>query len=948
MPDSRTSADLNTSADLKVRLYLLIVAGMLALGSIGSAPSAQQPVTTPSGVADLERAFRDPPDDSRIMMRWWWFGPAVTRSELERELRVMKDGGIGGVEVQAVYPLALDDEARGIRTLPFLSDEFLDALRFASERARALGLRMDVTLGSGWPFGGPAVTIDRAASRLRVERAAVTGTTRRVPLPSIGSGERLIAVFVARVQDQAIVAATVREITEIADGAAWLPADLAGPHQVLFFISGRTGMMVKRAAVGGEGFVLNHYDPAAVEYYLARVGDRLLQAFDQNPPAAVFCDSLEAYESDWTDDFLEQFRRRRGYDLRPHLVALVADVGPETRALRHDRGQTLTELLDERFLAPLQAWAVRHGTRARVQAYGIPPATVSSSAHVDLPDGEGREWTTVRASRWAASASHLYGRPVTSSETWTWLHSPVFRATPLDLKAEADRHFLQGINQLVGHGWASTPEGVEYPGWGLYAAGVYNEKNPWWIVMPDLARALQRTSFMLRQGAPVNDVAFYLPVSDAWADIAPGRLDLIDLLSRRVGPDTVARVLEAGVNLDFFDDRVLASLGRVESGALVMGPNRYRAVVLPGVERIPLATLRTLEAFARGGGVLIATRRMPALAPGFLATDADHTEVREIARRLFGGPSSPGFFVADENRDLSRELAARLRPDVALSPPVAEIGFVHRRTADADIYFAANTSNQRQQVRATFRIDGRRAEWWDPISGSVSPLETTAASGGGVTVPLDLPPYASGLVMFSARALPRPAAARARALPPAIDVSDGWRVTFGSGGSPVAMEHLRSWTDDEQTRGFSGVAVYEKSVTIADTYLRDGVRLALDFGETRPIAPEPKASWQAWLDAPVREAAVVFVNGRRAGSVWLPPYSLDVTGYLRKGDNLVRIEVGNLAINYMAARALPDYRLLNQRYGVRFEPQDMDKVQAVPAGLLGPIRLITSRSERAP
>ena len=67
--------------------------------------------------------------------------------------------------------------------------------------------------------------------------------------------------------------------------------------------------------------------------------------------------------------------------------------------------------------------------------------------------------------------------------TWTWLHSPTFRATPLDVKAEADIHFLQGINQLIGHGWPYSAPGVEYPGWRFYAAAVFNENNPWWIVM---------------------------------------------------------------------------------------------------------------------------------------------------------------------------------------------------------------------------------------------------------------------------------------------------------------------------------------------------------------------------------------------------------------------------------------------------------------------------------
>jgi hypothetical protein len=104
---------------------------------------------------------------------------------------------------------------------------------------------------------------------------------------------------------------------------------------------------------------------------------------------------------------------------------------------------------------------------------------------------------------------------------------------------------------------------------------------------------------------------------------------------------------------------------------------------------------------------------------------------------------------------------------------------------------------------------------------------------------------------------------------------------------------------------------------------------------------------QAWVDAPVRDAAVVYVNGTRAGTAWCPPYTVDVTALVRPGTNIIRIEAANTAINHMAGRALPDYRLLNLRYGARFEPQDMDKVQPVPAGLFGPIRLVAAPSARA-
>ncbi|CDM64188.1 glycosyl hydrolase [Pyrinomonas methylaliphatogenes] len=895
-------------------------------------------------LGDLERGFERPPDDCRIMMRWWWFGPAVTTRELEREMRLMKDGGIGGFEVQPVYPLLPDDPVNGFRNLPFLSDEFIAALRFTYEKARELGLRMDLTLGSGWPFGGPQVGISDAAGMLRVERAKVRAGERRVPLPYVTSGERLIAIFVARTDERGeLIASSLREITETRDGAVYLDGEDA-PRELLFFISSRTGMQVKRPAVGAEGYVLNHLDRSAVERYLQNVGERLLSAFPSGAPYAVFCDSLEVYNQDWTDDLLEEFRRRRGYDLKPYLPALVADIGPQTAAIRHDWAKTLTELLNERFLAPLESWAARHATRVRAQVYGVPAAVLSSNARIDLPEGEGHQWRSLSATRWASSASHIYGRQVTSSETWTWLHSPVFRATPLDVKAEADLHFLQGINQLIGHGWPYTAEGVEYPGWRFYAAGVFNEKNPWWIVMPDLALYLQRLSFMMRQGRPVNDVAIYLPTDDAWARSSAGRVNMIEHLRAAVGPDVVARVLEAGYGFDFFDDEALMRAGRIERGALVLGDNRYRIVILPGVERIPLETLRRLEDFARSGGVLVATRRRPSLAPGFAASEEERRAIEDVSRRLFEGEGAPARFIPMEDQGLTSALQTLAQPDVQLSPKISEIGFVHRRTDDAEIYLLVNTSNARRIFKATFRVQKGRAERWDPLTGRRIAIEAERTPQG-LSVALDLAPYESCLIVFTDRALP---IARNDELQiGALDLSSDWNVAF-AGGPSIQMRELRSWTELEATRYFSGTATYEKEFDLPAEFARSGVRVKLDLGEGRALEPKIlRSGMQAWYEGPVREAAVVYVNGQRVGSVWAPPYALDVTGFLRPGRNRIHIEVANLAVNYMAGRKLPDYRLLNLRYGERFQPQDMDKIQTVPAGLFGPIRLIATRDRAA-
>ena len=917
-------------------------------------------VANAAGIDDLRKNFEHPPDNARIMMRWWWFGPAVTKPEIEHELRVMKDGGIGGVEVQPVYPLLPDDPVTGIKNLPYLSDEFLEALRFTAQKCKELGMRFDLTLGSGWSFGGARTPITDAAGQLRFEKVKVATNTHRVPLPAMIPAEKLLAIFLARTDGKTVTESNLKELTDIRDGNVVLPADVPEGSEVLFFVASRSGMQVKRPAVGAEGYVLNHLDKSSVENYLNTTGDRLFQAFDKTTvPYSIFCDSLEVYNQDWTDDFLAEFQKRRGYDLKPFLPALVMDIGPKTPEIRYDWGRTITELFNERFMVPMQAWARRHGTKFRIQGYGIPPAAISSNQWADISDGEGAQWKVVRAARWASSANHIYGRTVTSSETWTWLRSPVFRATPLDLKAEADIHFLQGINQLIGHGWAYTPPQVEYPGWRFYAAGIYDEKNPWWIVMPDLAAYLQRISWLMRQGTPQNDVALYLPNADAYARFSAGRVHLIDAERDLVGEKVMPAIFEAGYNLDFFDDEMLRTAGRVESGNLAMGPSRHRVVVLPGIERMPIASLEKLEAFVRSGGILIATRRLPTIDPGFEATNEEKNEFKSIVARLFNGANSTARFVENED-ELGPVLKSLLLPDVAISPSAKDFGFVHRKTQDADIYFIANTSNQKVSTEITFRTSRTHSEVWDAMNGEFFSPEVRKRASDSYTIALDFEPYQSHVIVFGSqnanlsargKSIHRSSNGDAKTEPlqpggslsapdQTLGLSSGWQITF-SNQNPVIYDHLHSWTDDEATRFFSGVATYDKTFDLAQ-YSLDGVKTAiLDFGEGTALGIQPlRNGMQTWLDPPIREAAVIYVNGIKAGSLWCPPYRLDIRPMLRSGRNDIRILVGNTALNYMAGRSLPDYKLLNLRYGERFQPQDMDKVRPVVSGIVGAPKLV--------
>jgi hypothetical protein len=930
-----------------------VVLGVLSLLATGGAIVGQ---AGDPEIAQLHRQFANPPDSSRIMMRWWWFGPAATKDEITRELEQMKSAGIGGVEIANLYPLALDDPKTGFHNTPYLSDEHLNALRWANDEARRLGLRVDITLCSGWPFGGPHIPVTQAAGKLRVEQIAVPAGATSVEAPFIDQGEELISAIV--IGGETELRASDREqhsgakpVPPPVDGRYLLAAS-PQPRTIIAFISSRTGMMVKRPSVGAAGFVLDHYDKAAIDNHLHAVGDKLLSAFGDHPPYAVFSDSLEDYASDWTPALLDEFQKRRGYDLRSHLAALVTNTGPETAAVRHDWGRTLTELADQNSLAPMEAWAKDHHTLLRSQTYGFPPVTLSSNRYADLIEGEGKAtfmmWREFSDTRWAASAAHLFHRQIASSETWTWLHSPAFRATPLDMKAEADLHFLQGINQLVGHGWPYSPPIAGEPGWRMYAAAAFDAHNPWFFAMSDLTAYLQRVSFALRQGEPANDVALLLPNDDVWAeffvrlekrasptsalgfDESGSNVTIDENMDAALGKKAIAQVLDAGFNLDFIDADAIDSVGIP-----------YKALVLPDIDRLPVATYEKIVGFARSGGVVIATRRIPATAPGLMHAEEDSARLKQLSQQLFHSGLKNAVFVQNDD-ELGAALKNLAKPDLVLTPATPQIGFIHRKLAAGDLYFVANTSNAAKHAVAQFRDTASHAEEWDGFTGAATGLADPRR------IDLDLEPYESKLIYFSAAAAGGSPQAR-RAETELADLSHDWSVSFGSGAAHEQMQQLSSWTENAETKYFSGRAIYEKSFDFEAGKVESGAQVVLDFGPGTPqTPPNPPGehNMKAYIDAPVRDAAEVSVNGQRAGVVWRPPYRIDVTALLKDGKNELRIQVGNTAVNELAGSTLPNYRLLWDRFGMLFMPQDMHDLQPLPSGLLGPVKLLESRLGR--
>jgi hypothetical protein len=854
---------------------------------------------TPVFAQSIGQDFLTPPADARPMVRWWWFGPAVEDKEIVREIRAMSAGGFGGFEIQSVYPLTTEGNT------PFLSETFLKTVKLANDTGRTEGLRVDVTLGSGWPFGGPHIPVTEAAAHIRLTEIAIGPDVTSIDLPALSAGELWVAAFVG----SDIASATLLDPL----GSRLTLTASALPRTVFLIIQSPTGQQVKRASLGAEGNVLDHMSESAVQTHIHAVGDRLLSAFGDTPPYSVFSDSLEVYGADWTTDLLAEFQKRRGYDLKPHLLELFHDTGTSA-AVRHDWGQTLSDLTEARYLTPLNEWARAHNTRFRSQTYGFPPVTLSSNRLAALPEGEGPQWRQFSTTRWASSANHLYGNTVTSAESWTWLHHGAFQATPLDIKAEADLLVLEGVNQFIAHGWPYSPPDAAEPGWALYAAAVFNDHNPWWGVMPDINLYLQRVSYLMRQGTPVADVAILLPQDDAFAAITPGEATVSGQMDKYVTPGLTTEILNAGYSFDYIDSEAIRRTGL-----------KYKVLILPRVSRIAPETYAQIAEFARQGGIVLAIDHAPDLGPGLLDAEAHAKAVREFSAFLF--PVGSSRLISEP--DLGKTLAGLITPDLTGAPP--EIGFVHRKLAAGDLYYIANTSNQPISAPLHFHTQDARAQMWDPRTGGVQTWD-----GGSV----NLSPYESKVFVFGDDAhLPAPVKASHTGR---RELATGWSLTFPD-RQTTAIQAFSSWTTLPAEVHFSGVATYSVTIDLSRNDIASGLTV-LDFGAGTPIEAPPgkQNGTQALLLPPIREAAEIYVNGRRAGSVWTAPFTINIKPFVRRGRNRIEVRVSNTAVNALAGHPATNYGPLTAKYGERFQPQNMDSLVPLPSGILRTPALTTS------
>ncbi|HYC86599.1 MAG TPA: glycosyl hydrolase, partial [Chryseosolibacter sp.] len=501
-----------------------------------------------------ERVTAWPPvsSDTKPWTRWWWHGSAVSKEGITSEMEAFQAVGFGGVEITPIYGVFGYED----KFINYLSPAWVEMLQHVLREAERLGLGVDMSTGTGWPFGGPWVSDDDACKTFRFktfqlragdtlqekialaqqpllrlvgpgtffplkverrieQRDATLELLRQIQQP-VSSNKNLQALAIDQIRFErtqrlaAVLAyngqnASV-DVTHLVDSTGhlnWTPS--SGTWKIYALFEGWHGKMVERAGPGGEGNVIDHFSRPAVKNYLRHFDDALADA-RIGGLRAFFNDSYEVDDAsgaaDWTPSLFEEFIRRRGYSLKEVLPALLTE--EETDSSQHilcDYRQTISEMLLENFTWQWRTWAHGHGAMVRNQAHGSPANILDLYAAVDIPETEGVEPLRLRM---ASSAANVTGKTLVSAEAATWLNEH-FRSTLSDVKSAIDGMMVNGVNHIVYHGTAYSPAEAPWPGWLFYAAVHFNQRNPIWNDLDALNTYVARCQSFLQDSRPDND-----------------------------------------------------------------------------------------------------------------------------------------------------------------------------------------------------------------------------------------------------------------------------------------------------------------------------------------------------------------------------------------------------------------------------------------------------------
>lgn len=809
--------------------------------------------------------------------RWWWLGSAVNKADLEWNIQEYSKKGIGAVEITPLYGVKGNDA----NNIDFLSPKWMQALKDCEELGKKYGVQIDMNSGTGWPFGGPLVPIEEAACKLvyadtLVADRNIEGLNLTIKNPK----DRQYSVL---------------------DTILVFPEN--GKYRIIAIYNGRTRQKVKRAAPGGEGWVIDHFSYSAVKHYLERF-DKAFETSGVAFPNTFFNDSYEVYGADWTPTMFEDFYRLRGYKLEEHIPELLGFKEDAGNKVVSDYRETLSDLLLENFTEQWTAWAHSHGAKTRNQAHGSPANLIDIYSAVDIPEIEGfgksefgikglwkeqkREFTKINDSdlsmlKYAASAAHITGKPFTSSETFTWL-TEHFR-TPLSFcKPDFDLMMVSGVNHIYFHGSCYSPKNDTWPGWRFYASIDMTPNNSVWRDAEFFCDYITRTQSFMQWGKPDNDFLILLPVRDMWAK-GNGKNKLMQFAihdMKKKAPEFINDVLkidELGYDCDYISEKYLLTTSYKNGLLVTAAGTKYKGLIIPGSGKMPENVKAHIELLKSQGANII------------YGIDAD-----KLAKT-----ATP------------EEVKSRLH-----------LKAIRRSNDKGYHYFISNLTPNDVEDFIALSVSYKDVLLFNPLNGEIKQgliqngkLHLSLRSGESVIIetfnnPLTEKPSQQDF-QYSLNKI--------------VSLDKNWNFSFLESTPKVVgnykMDKLTTWENLplENANITMGTGVYETTFKLSSKPNGD---YTLDLGD-------------------VRESARVYLNDQFVGCAWCVPYTLDCGKFLKKGKNKLRIEVTNLPANRIADldRKGIEWRKFNEINVVKIDYSKglYSHWEPVPSGLNSPVVL---------
>ncbi len=882
-------------------------------------------------------------------VRWWWMGSAVDEKNLNQNLTAYQKVGIGGVEITPIYG-AVGYETRYI---DFLSPKWMDMLHYTIKKSNSLGLGVDMNTGTGWPFGGPQIKPENAATKLISQKY------------NLKAGEKLSEAI--KVKEAKQEAAKLQALTAYGNSGEtidllnqidangnlnWIPTK--GNWEIYALFAGKTRQMVKRAAPGGEGFTLDHLDKGSVDVYLKRFN----VAFANKPQGvrSFFNDSYEVYGATWTPTFFDEFKKRRGYDLKNYLKELVTDDGDQEKSARvkSDYRETMSDLLLNNFTKNWTTWAHQYQSLSKNQAHGSPGNLLDLYSAVDIPETEAfgssyfpipglrRNAGDIRKvdpdplmSKFASSAANTTGKKLVSSETFTWL-TEHFKTSFSQCKPEAEQLFLAGVNHIFYHGTTNSPSDAIWPGWLFYASVQMNPTNTLWPQIDGLNNYIARCQSILQAGKSDNELLIYWPIYDVWnkpkgLSMPLGVHEVDEWLHPTPFYKLAVKLGKAGYAYDFASDRLLAQ-SSIEKGLVKTAPNAtpYQTLIVPQCEMINIGTLNKIIEMAAAGATVI-FQELPKDVPGINDLTARQQQLKSILAKLVFTDLGNGlkqFKIGKGQILLGNDVQKALTYKAIQREELTDTGlqFIRRDFNGGKYYYLVNHTAKEIDAYLPIRTSGF-ALLMNPLIGTYG-LAATKVEGGQFKARIQLK---SGESMILKITTVKPETTNLwtylKTPGSSLAFTSPWNLHFSAGGPELPadqkLEKLISWTtlNDNKVQSFSGTGVYTTTFVLAQKNAKEYV---LNLNQ-------------------VDESAKVFINGQEVGVLWSIPFEARIGKYLKAGENTIKIEVVNLMANRIRDMDIRKIKWRNYHeinfVDINYKDFDASKWEIMPSGLIGPVTI---------